>query len=102
MVSIKKIFKSCFFCFRKKDTCKDDLFSKSPNKKKEKSNKFLSCFSVQEEFDIIDSNEVPNKFNSIVKTVNEGTQTESTVKTNTKNNEIENDFIITDSYLEKK
>lgn len=95
MNSIKGFLKSCLCCFKKQKITNDVLCDSPPKDKKTKNKKFLSCFTVQEDFDIIDSNEIPSKIiNSLKISVDSSTQTEE-------NDNSENDFIITDSYLEK-
>ena len=99
----------CCFCFKsvvKQSENESKLNEKNSPKPKKSNSKLLSCFSVAEdEFDIIDTNDVNiSKFNKIVKTSADiSTQTETnTIEKNITSNKIENDFIMPDSNLEKE
>jgi hypothetical protein len=113
----KLICSKCCFCFNTKVKSDDQLCEESPKDiKKSKSTGLFSCFTVQEdEFDIINTHEIPTStFENIINhTQSMGTQTEENKKSqNTQyddknddtyndKNKFENDFIITDSDLEK-
>jgi hypothetical protein len=110
-----------FCCFCKKEESKSDTKlceDKTVNKKNnKKNNNLFSCFQIQEdEFDIIDiDDEKKNTFEKFINLSQSiATQTESSniqqknnidsdtnIDKNLQKNDIENDFIITDSDLEK-
>ena len=118
MEKLYKLFciKCCCCCYNDESISENKLCDEPTKEKKNKNNSLFSCFQIQEdEFDIIDSNEIKSsKFEKMLNISNSiGTQTETnnSVKNinndekndekNNEKNEFENDFIITDSDLEK-